>query len=121
MIVSQVRSTCYQVVSASGLSCVLLLSVLRPTLMRNSMLLGVGLWFIPNLYAAYQIFGRMHKLSARQLLTLFYYSECIKLLLIGVIFVIMLRSCWVIVPDLILGYGITQIIFCCIFARWSNR
>lgn len=77
----------------------------------RSLALGVALWLLPNGYFLIKIMRRLGRVSAKDLLNIFYRAELIKLFFSGIFFIVVIQLLSVSIPILLLAYLTSQLIF----------
>ncbi len=73
-----------------------------------SMLVGGLVSVIPTLYFTWRLFRRVGARAAKKIVKTFYISELIKLVLMGILFVLIVKLDIVIIVPFILGFVIAQ-------------
>ncbi len=77
----------------------------------RSLMLGIALWLLPNCYFVIKIMRRLGCASGRDLLSIFYRAELIKLFFSGIFFIMVTKLLSVNIPILLLAYLASQLIF----------
>lgn len=77
----------------------------------KSLMLGIVLWLLPNVYFAIKILNRLGQISGKGLLNIFYRAELIKLLFSGIFFIMVIKFLSVNIPILLLAYLVSQLVF----------
>ncbi len=77
----------------------------------RSLALGIALWLLPNCYFVIKIMHRLGRVSGRDLLSIFYQAELIKLFFSGIFFIMVIRLLSVNIPILLLAYLVSQLVF----------
>lgn len=77
----------------------------------RSLALGIALWLLPNCYFVIKIMHRLGLVSGRDLLSIFYRAELIKLFFSGIFFIMVIRLLSVNIPILLLAYLVSQLVF----------
>lgn len=77
----------------------------------RSLVLGIGLWLLPNCYFVIKIMRCLGHVSGRGLLNIFYRAELIKLFFSGIFFVVVVKLLSVNIPILLLAYLVSQLVF----------
>jgi F0F1-type ATP synthase assembly protein I len=77
----------------------------------RSLALGIALWLLPNCYFVIKIMRRLGCASGRDLLSIFYRAELIKLFFSGIFFIMVTKLLSVNIPILLLAYLASQLVF----------
>lgn len=90
---------------------VILGNVFQGSQVIRSLVLGVILWLLPNIYFVIKILSRLGQVSGKDLLNIFYRAELIKLLFSGIFFIMVSKLLSVNIPILLLAYLASQLVF----------
>lgn len=76
-----------------------------------SALLGVGVWFLPQLYFVTKLFGKALQKNANGMLWTFYRAEIIKFILSAILFVMVIKYLSVMPAIVLVAFIAAQITF----------
>ncbi len=90
---------------------VFLLSIRPDEQLVRSLALGIALWLLPNCYLVIKIMGRLGQVSGKDLLSIFYRAELVKLFFSGIFFIMVVKLLSIDIPILLLAYLASQLVF----------
>lgn len=90
---------------------VFLLSIRRDEQLVRSLSLGIALWLLPNCYFVIKIMRRLGQVSGKDLLSIFYRAELMKLFFSGIFFIMVVKLLSIDIPILLLAYLASQLVF----------
>lgn len=90
---------------------VFLLSIRPDERLVRSLALGIALWLLPNCYFVIKIMCRLGQVSGKDLLSIFYRAELMKLFFSGIFFIMVVKLLSIDIPILLLAYLASQLVF----------